>query len=527
MREAQDEPDGTQEQEQEQERERPAPVVPWSAARDRWVAEQAVEQERWRQQRAAEARERRAELDAEESEAAAVQRAQAWVEDLRSRMPSVTPTLPTRARREDPPLLDPPPGWTPQPDQDPDDTRARAAQLPGQRWARTRWGRPARGSGYARPALLLGAPGTGKSRSAAAQVRAHEGSVVVVSTKTDLLDWTVAARRARGPVHVLDPAGVTGRRHPASGFDLMRHARDLDAAGALVHALAAWRPGGSDDKDFWMPLGAAVNQAVAFACARTGQGVAEWHRLVLEDDGRGVAALLRRADSDLARSLWKSYVEREERNRSSVILTARQQVRVLDSPAAQRMLSRDDVDPTRLLPDGPVAGDPTTLYLTVPSDKVEVFGSLVPLVVDLVMGAALERESVHGPATPPLLVVLDEVAALGLSRLPRWVDLCRSAGVQLLVLAQSLSTLATAFGAASCEQVLGSSDLLCLGGGRDPRTAALLAATTGGGVRGLRARGGTELQRGFSLLRALPRRGPGSALLLTDSAAPQLVRLDA
>jgi type IV secretory pathway TraG/TraD family ATPase VirD4 len=373
-----------------------------------------------------------------------------------------------------------------------------------------------------KPVLVVGASGVGKSmRALRARLRSWQGPVMYVGPKADLVDETYADRARMGPTYLFDPALCTGGRYRTDGFDLLRSCRDLDGAGVVMEAIRGTGTG-DGNTDWWTVLGSALNQVVAYAYAVHGYTVADWHRAILTGEEFEVRSLLSAARNETAEAMFESHCAREEKNHSSVLLTARQQLRFLDSPSVQAALSRNDFDPADLIRPG---AEPTTLFVTMPVHRMRLYGCLLALLVNRAVESALEREATYGPAEPPLLLVIDEVTALALSHVPLWVSTCRSAGVQLLLATQSASNLVAAYGEAGAGQVLASSDLLLLGGGRDPRTARLLAEWMAGGDI---ANAPADLPRDpYALLRALPARGDGSALLLTDTRDPELVRLPA
>ncbi len=393
------------------------------------------------------------------------------------------------------------------------------------------------GSQHCKATCLFGSSGTGKTSTLVEQVATFPGHVVVASVKADIADETYAARQALGPTHLIDPALVTGGRMPTAGFDWLRYCRDLDAAGALMEAVRG-NPTGDGNTDWWNVLGSSCNQVYAYAYACHGYTVADFHRAVLTEEEFETRALLQETGNDTAMSIFDSLWNKEDRGRSSVFLTARQQLRFLDSPAVQDVLSRADFDPVLLSEPGEAG--PQSLFVVLPVHKARQYGCLLTMLLDMVVEAALEREATRGPAEPSMLVVLDEVTAMALPRLPMWINTVRSAGIQLVVATQSVSALASLYGDSGCGEILASSDIVLLGGGRDPKTAGLLSQWTAGSLPERTGSHGeptgqahpAPVQPGpaapaspYAILRSLPARGLGTALVLTDTSEPTLVQV--
>lgn len=138
--------------------------------------------------------------------------------------------------------------------------------------------------------LIIGPPGSGKDRRVAAPLAAQwPGPALITSTKADLASSVYAARAARGPIVVFDPASFgfadsaasSASTHPAdTSHRQMQPMRwnpvdgcaDKDVAARRAAAIIA---GGSAnlDEQFWATAGARILRATLHAAALDGGSV--------------------------------------------------------------------------------------------------------------------------------------------------------------------------------------------------------------------------------------------------------------
>jgi type IV secretion system protein VirD4 len=100
-----------------------------------------------------------------------------------------------------------------------------------------------------------------------------------------------------------------------------------------------------------------------------------------------------------------SFLDKDDRTRARIVSRARVQAAPLGRPEVRRTLRNSTITPSRL-----AAGDPITVYLVVPAERLATDGALLRLWVGTLMYAVsnARRESVL-----PVLFLLDHCAELG------------------------------------------------------------------------------------------------------------------
>lgn len=107
-----------------------------------------------------------------------------------------------------------------------------------------------------------------------------------------------------------------------------------------------------------------------------------------------------------------AFYDKEDRERSSVLSTARRHLKFMTYPSLDTLLSGDvglDLES--------IQREPTTVYLSIPATKLGVWAALSRMFVNLCLGA-FERSSLrsdfqHRTGRVPTLMVLDEFASMG------------------------------------------------------------------------------------------------------------------
>ncbi|MHB1911738.1 MAG: type IV secretory system conjugative DNA transfer family protein [Acidimicrobiales bacterium] len=210
---------------------------------------------------------------------------------------------------------------------------------------------------------LVGPTRSGKTTTLTGAILDWEGPAVLVSVKTDLLVDTHVARARRGPTHVFDPAGVTGRGNACWSplAEATTTSGAIKAAAGLVEA--APRTGRVEGSEFWMQMAESLMAALLAVAANADQAFSEvvgWvvsldmpseaspgkvaplYRALRED-----ADPLRRAAgvfaADVLEGLWRN----DHRTISSVYATARTLVWPWADPIVAASAKDKPIDPGR------------------------------------------------------------------------------------------------------------------------------------------------------------------------------------
>ena len=372
-------------------------------------------------------------------------------------------------------------------------------------------------SGFAVPALLE-----------------WSGPAVAASVKTDLVDHTVAFRRACGEVLCFDPSRSTGMT-PAS-WSPLASSRTWPAARRAAAGLteaAKSSVGTMADGDFWYATATKMLAPLLFAAASGGCTMGDVVRWVDTHEETEVLDLLGIAGVPEALHAAWSVFGKEERQRSSIYTTVETVLEpfALDASSTAEATGRPTVDPARL-----VDGN-NTLYLCAPAHDQRRLAPLFVSVVRQVLEHAYDRATLtHGPLDPPLLVVLDEAANIApLADLDTLAATAAGQGIQLVTVWHDLAQITARFGPRATTVVNNHRAKLFLSGISDPSTLdyashligdeeVLLPATTRG------ARTGPSTTRSPATRRlappdALRRIAPGHAVLVYGDLPPVRLRL--
>jgi len=308
-----------------------------------------------------------------------------------------------------------------------------------------------------------------------------QGPALVTSVKTDILRDTLGARSRMGRTWVYDPAGATGvptaTWSPLAAATTWAGARR--AAAALVNAARAGTTGPAD-ADFWYATAAKLLAPLLFAAAVSGGTMADVVRWVDTQETSEVCDVLAQAGVEEALMAAEASFGREERARSSIFTTAETVLDPFADPAVAARMGTGpglaEVDPGPLLD-----GGRHTLYLCAPSHEQRRLRPLFSALVDQVVSAVYERASVSAaPLDPPLLVVLDEAAAIApLEDLDALAATGAGQGIQLVTVWQDISQITARYGSRAASVVNNHRAKVLLSGVSDTVTLDQLSTLVG------------------------------------------------
>lgn len=277
--------------------------------------------------------------------------------------------------------------------------------------------------------------------------------MLVIDPKGENARITYEARARLGPVHVLDPFGVTGL--PASAYNplarLSPDSLDLgEDAASLAEALVMDPPGAAGDAHWNEEAKALLAGLILFAAVhetedrRTLASVREYLTLPPEQfrallglmqESPGAGGLIARAAN---RFLGKS-----DREAAGVLSSAQRHTHFLDSPRITASLARSEFSFASL------RHERTSVFLVLPPNRLDAYSRWLRLLVSQALAEiARAAETPQGaPAAPgaaqrpqegspslrePTLLLLDEFAALGrLEAVERAMGLMAGYGLQL------------------------------------------------------------------------------------------------
>jgi type IV secretion system protein VirD4 len=268
----------------------------------------------------------------------------------------------------------------------------------------------------------------------------YPGSVICIDPKGENARITARHRGNFGPVHVLDPFGVTGlpgaafnpldRIDPA-GLDLADDCMTL--ADALVYD-APDEAGEAHWNEEAKALIAGIILSIVTSEAPATRNLATLRdRLTLAPQAFTAQLEAMQAQGGLAARAANRHLGKSDREAAGVLSAAQRHTHFLDSPRMTAVLGRSDFS------FADVKAKPTSIYLVLPPDRLATYARWLRLM--LAQGLT---DLARAPASTakPVLFLLDEFAALGrLDPVERAMGLMAGYGIQLWPILQDVHPL--------------------------------------------------------------------------------------
>src|SRR5690606_34447431 len=278
-------------------------------------------------------------------------------------------------------------------------------------------------------------------------------SVICIDPKGENARIAGRARQKFGPVHVLDPFGITGQ--PSAAFNPL-DALDPDGldvaedASTLADALVYDEPGAAGEAHWNEEAKALIAGVILHIVAyeprdrRTLATLRE--NLTLAPEAFTVLLKAMQASTaagGLAARAANRHLGKSDREAAGVLSAAQRHTHFLDSPRMTAVLDRSDFRFADLKRRN------VSVFLVLPPDRLSTYSRWLRLLVSQSL-----TDMARDPATPPapVLYLLDESAALGhLAPVERAIGLMAGYGVQLRPILQYVHQLR-----ATCGQRAGS-----------------------------------------------------------------------
>ena len=273
-------------------------------------------------------------------------------------------------------------------------------------------------------------------------------SVICIDPKGENAKIAGRARQTFGPVHVLDPFGVTGQ--PSAAFNPLDQ---LDPAGldvaedasTLADALVFDEPGMAGEAHWNEEAKALIAGLILHIAAsepRDRRNLATL-REALTLAPEAFAALLKdmqasTAAGGLIARAANRHLGKSDREAAGVLSAAQRHTHFLDSPRMVAVLGRSDFRFADLKHRN------ASVFLVLPPDRLATYSRWLRLLV-----AQSLTDMARDPAKPavPVLYLLDEFAALGhLAPVERAMGLMAGYGVQLWPILQDVHQLRATYG---------------------------------------------------------------------------------
>ncbi|MGE3795655.1 MAG: type IV secretory system conjugative DNA transfer family protein [Dehalococcoidia bacterium] len=326
--------------------------------------------------------------------------------------------------------------------------------------------------------LVVGPSQSGKTAGLAIPaILEAAGPVVAVSVKRDLLDHTLAARRARGQALIYDPTGAARLDgEDAVGWDPVASCAEWPDARRMAHNLtSAQGAAGGRDAEFWLQMAAKLIAPLLLAAAgRDGGSMRDVVGWLDSGEQTTVSRILVELGEPDAHAAFIATCRREERTLSSVYATAEAVLAPFSDPAVLRSTALPQIDPHAVL-DGQ-----STLYVVAPAKDQERLAPLFAGLIEHIVDAAYARAAAGRPCEPSLLLVLDEAANTApIRNLPQIAATAAGQGIQVVSVFQDLAQARGRYGEAADTILANHRAKLFLSGISDARTLDYLGRALG------------------------------------------------
>lgn len=309
----------------------------------------------------------------------------------------------------------------------------------------------------------------------------YPGSAFVIDPKGENASATARRRKEMGQrVHVLDPWHIAG--YPPATFNpldlLDPDSPDIAEDAALIADSLVMTRAVTPSDTFWEEEAKSLIAGLALYIVTSEfpeERTLSYLRRLLTLDPAELQALLdimseSRAAGGLVARCANRLKQKPERERASVISSAQAHTHFLDSPRMAAVLSGSDFSPLDF------RRQPTTVYLVLPSNRLNSYSRWLRLVLNLTLASLSERPE---RTKPPILFILDEFAALGrLETVETAIGLMAGYGVQLWPIVQDISQLRDLY-PQRWASFIANAGMVQAFGINDPATAEMLSRMLG------------------------------------------------
>lgn len=275
--------------------------------------------------------------------------------------------------------------------------------------------------------LVLGPTGSGKSAALAIPALLEwPGPAVVTDPKGELVRTTLAHRLRLGPVAVFAPL-----MQPTACWNPLTSIRSSEDALRVATFLMGRAP---DREPFWHDLARQLLHGLLVEASQAQLAVAAVLEMLQALPAEELAEAVRHP---IGRRLVQGALSGGDRTAMGVIATLVAQLGAYGADQVARATSTTDFDPG-----GIATGQLQTLYCVVAPHDAPLLRGLISALISCCWRTLFAR-----PPQPPVLFVLDEFTQLtNLPELPALVQLGRSQGVRMMLMAQDLGSIAATYG---------------------------------------------------------------------------------
>ncbi len=321
---------------------------------------------------------------------------------------------------------------------------------------------------------------SGKGTSAIVpNLQTYTGTVVVIDPKGENALVTAEYRRMvmGQEVYTVDPWMTVGMEPSCYNPLDALVAADLDMvddAMLLADAMIV----ASEKEPFWTDEAKAILHGLIGHVVSDPEETGRRHLGRVRDlcllDGEALIALFKNmleSPHQFVRSAGARCLQKEEKLLSNVMATLQSQTHFLDSPRVRDCLSKSDFSFADLKTKS------MTIYLVVPSDKLDSHGRLLRLLIEQAL--MINARNIEVQPEQPVLFILDELPALG--RLPmveKAFGLMAGYGIQIWAIAQDFNQMKRIY-QDGAETFISNAGAIQYFGSRDKFTADYFSSLCG------------------------------------------------
>jgi type IV secretion system protein VirD4 len=305
-------------------------------------------------------------------------------------------------------------------------------------------------------------------------------SIICIDPKGENARITARARSGFGPVHILDPFGITGRPsaayNPLDGLD--PQSPDIaEEAALLADALVYDEPGMAGEAHWNEEAKALVTGIILYIAeteprSRRNLSTLREYLTLAPDTFLGLLEAMQTitACHGLIQRAANRHLGKSDREAAGVLSSAQRHTHFLDSPRMGQVLERSDFNFRDL------KRTTGTVFLVLPPDRLSTYARWLRLLITQSLNDMAQARG-HGPF--PVLYLLDEFASLGyLASIERAMGLMAGYGVQLWPILQDIHQLKAIYGK-KAGTFLSNAGVLQVFGVNDHESAKLVSDLLG------------------------------------------------
>ncbi|MEU3904171.1 type IV secretory system conjugative DNA transfer family protein [Streptomyces goshikiensis] len=309
--------------------------------------------------------------------------------------------------------------------------------------------------------LAFGVPGSGKSMGLLLpNALEWSGPLVITTVKASDLDMIYARRAHLGPVHVVAPKGIPGRK--TSRWSPVEYCTSEQAADDMAKWLTEASANSDDPKaQTWLEQAQPIVKGVLLAARASGEGITAFRRwLSLGKDAVDIVegVLLDAGLTEAAQDYASPWRRLHADGQGSVQLTLNVIARVYQDLAVRESSSASDFSVEDVL-----ARNGTIAIVASASDSKKYAPLITALIASVIHAAETQYGRTGKPLSPALGLLIDEAG-----NVLRYPDLAtvlttgRGQGIVMLTIWHDLSQLRTSLGDDKANTVFSASPLRML-----------------------------------------------------------------